>query len=222
MRQLTEGGINSILKHGKDGMVIISASRSGIEIEGKDDASLANEYEQYLSEKGLERNEETEQAFLDERNSKCDEELKNTLRESPFSFSQVYGGYKRDDMTDEYEPSFIIYAHDKGGNVLPFNTLFEFAMDMGVKYKQDSVFVQEPNNPPNFIDPRTRQQENTTSSNTVKINRQEEPFFTTTKRSKATPNRFTSDIRFENVSTITVGSLQERMRNSRKYGQIFL
>ena len=81
---------------------------------------------------------------------------------------------------------------------MKFDYLEEFALEMCRKFKQDSVYVQRPGDPPVYLD-GAGNQVNKTSSDNFKYNREKEQFYTTAKRDKSNPQRFTADIIFENM-----------------------
>ncbi|MCD8208315.1 MAG: hypothetical protein LUD72_10295 [Bacteroidales bacterium] len=70
------------------------------------------------------------------------------------SYIPVYGGYHDDEtgITDSYEPSFIVTNYDREGDVLDFDELKDFAIQMCGKYDQWCVTVKAPDDVPHFYD----------------------------------------------------------------------
>lgn len=211
---LSEASLNRMMEHGKTGMVILSANRSAIDSDNPDN-SLRPEFESWCKRKKIEEpDEEMENEWLRQRNVRADRELKRDIIEVGWSFSPVYGGYKgTDGVTDEFEPSFVVYNYDRKGNGKEnFDELKQFAIDMCGKYHQDSVYVQAPNEPPVYLNARG-EQVNDSSTLNFKFNRENEPYFTTTKRDKDNPQRFTGDIVFENMyHKLRPADYNERLR----------
>lgn len=77
------------------------------------------------------------------------------IKQSNFSYTPIYGGFKENLGTDKeaivYERSFIVYNKDKRGNNRDFDELFNLGIEMCRKYNQDSFLVQEPNDNPKYI-----------------------------------------------------------------------
>lgn len=233
MLPLAEGGVNRILAHGKDGMIIISANRSGIEsyVEGND---LSAEYKQWLSLNKESDNEENRNRFLSIRNKEAEQNLKRDLQNSPFAYSPVYGGYHGSDgVDDSFEPSFIVYCHGKrySTDKEPFEKLYNFAIELCRKYKQDSVYVQAPNEAPVWIG-QNGEKLSGISSNNFKINDFSQQYYTTINRSKRNttdmgletkPQRFTADISFSECMWRKFGpsTYFDRMKRS-QLGEVFL
>jgi hypothetical protein len=89
------------------------------------------------------------------------------------------------------------------------------------KYKQESVYVQRPGEPPVYLDCDGNQM-NSSSSDGFKFNRDQEEYFTTKSRDKSNPQRFTADIVFENLYIpLRPGTYNENMRR-RKSGEYIL
>lgn len=207
---ISEIGVNRLLSHGDNGMIIISANRSEIASDNKNN-DLTPEYEKFLKNTNVEDDEETRQMWLNDRNKRADNELKEFLRrETPYAYTATYGGYHGGDgVTDVYEPSYVVYNYDRQGNPLDFDDLRNLAIELCGRLNQDSVYVKAPNEPPVYLDANGKQV-NSSSSNDVKINRDNEMFYTTNKRDKNNAHKFTSDIRFESLLLpIGPGSLTE-------------
>lgn len=203
LRTLNESGINRILSHGKHGMIVISANRSEVYSDNPQ-CDLTPEYEQWCANNGNldPMNDKNQRLFLSQRNNECDKELRDKLKASKYAFSPVYGGYHgQDNVTDSFEPSYIVYNHVKGGGAgdhLDFNELEKFGIELAKTYKQSDVYIQRPGEAPNYIN-QNGQQSNTSSTKNFKINRENEMYYTTARRDKDHPQRFTADIRFESM-----------------------
>lgn len=225
---LSESSLNQMMDHGKTGMVIISANRSAIDSENPK-LSLRPDFEKYLESIGgydvidSDALYNEEQNWLKRRNSKADKVLKRDIIDAGYSYSPVYGGYHgQDSVQDSYEPSYVVYNYKRGdNNPGDFYELEQFAITMCKKFKQDSVYVQEPNSSPKYLD-GDGNQVNMFSSNDFKFNRDDEEFYTTVKRDKSNPQRFTADIVFENMYIpVRPADYNENMRR-RKSGEYIL
>ena len=218
--RLTEANINSIMRHGKSGMVIISANRSEVfsQNEGSD---LSKEYESWLSDTASKQTSENERKFLRLRNKKAEEGLKSDIKARGLSYTPVYGGYHGiDSVQDDLEPSYIVYAKDRNGNDVEWPDLYDFAIEMCRKYKQESVYVQAPGDAPVYVD-CDGNRVSSTSTKDFKFNRDDEMFYTTTKRDKTSPQRFTADINFESFFRRGYSSYFDLMRRG-KGGEFIL
>lgn len=215
---LSEASLNKMMEHGKTGMVIISANRSEIE-SSNPELDLTDEFEKSLEKKGGVQGIDSDAMYdemknwLKQRNARADNELKKDIRDAGFSYTPVFGGYHgRDAVVDSYEPSYVVYSYNRDGGLIKFDYLEQFAIDMCRKYKQDSVYVQRPGDPPVYLD-ADGNQVNSTSSDNFKFNRDDEEFFTTTSRDKSHPQRFTADIVFESMYiNLRPASYNENMR----------
>ena len=216
LRRIDETGINRILSHGEHGYIIISANRSEIYSDIKDN-SLLEEYLAWCAAYGKNVvDKQTMDSWLRNRNKKADSELLGQLKASKYAYTPVYGGYHgKDDVTDSFEPSYIVYCHGKKNSedYLDFDELYDFALDLAKRYKQDSVYVNKPGEAPIYVDGNGNKV-NSRESKNYKINRYTEEYFTTKNRKKRTtsdypdkngegrletpPQRFTADIQFEN------------------------
>ena len=201
---LSESSLNQMMQHGETGMVIISANRSAIDSENPK-LSLRPDFEKYVESVGgydsidSDALYDEEQNWLKRRNAKADKILRREIKNAGFSYSPVYGGYHgTDGVSDSYEPSYVVYCYNRDGELVKFDYLEEFALEMCRKFKQDSVYVQRPGDPPVYLD-GAGNQINKTSSDNFKFNREKEQFYTTAKRDKSNPQRFTADIVFENM-----------------------
>ena len=225
VRRLDEASINRILDHAKDeGIVIISANRSAV-FSSNPNCSLEDEFiEKYGPVENMSEKEfkEKESRFLQIRNAAEDRHLKQDIKNAGYSFTPVYGGYHgSDDVQDSYEPSYIVYNKKKGGETGNFEDLERFAIDMCKKYRQDSVYVQRPGEPPMYLN-ADGEKTNKDSTNKVKINREDEEYYTTASRDKNSKQRFTADFVFESAyQNLKPASLSERRRRC-STGEIIL
>lgn len=201
---LSESSLNQMMEHGKTGMIIISGNRSEIRSDNPK-LDLYKQFERSLEKKGgLESIDsdalyDEEQDWLRRRNAHADKQLKQDINNAGFSYTPVYGGYHGQDSTvDSYEPSYVVYCYDRNGQQRDFQELENLALKLCKKYSQESVYVQAPGKPPVYLD-ADGNQVNSSSSDNFKFNRNQEEFFTTTKRDKVDPQRFTADIQFESL-----------------------
>lgn len=212
---ISESSLNRMLDHGKTGMVILSACRSAVESTDPR-LDLTDEFEMDMGGRNIDSDalyDEMEE-WLRKRNAVKDKELKDDIRKSGYSFTPVYGGYHgKDDATSSYEPSYVVYNYKRGDdNPGDFYELEQFAIKMCGKYGQESVYVQEPGSAPKYLDAKGNQV-NMFSSNDFKLNRDDQEFFTTTKRDKANPKKFSADIVFESMYIqLRPASYNENMR----------
>lgn len=241
LRKIDEGGLNRIMSHGKYGFIIISANRSEIYSDyPKND--LTPQYEEWCEREGKDIfSKENMDFWLKQRNKTEDKRLLSDLMSSEYAYTPVFGGYKgKDNVTDNFEPSYIVYCHAKEDSnaYLNFQKLLEFGLSLVRKYKQDSVYVQKPNNePPIYLDGEGNKV-NSKESNDFKFNRYTEKYFTIDKRKKritndypdetgkgrleSMPQRFTADIQFESLYRKAAPSTYfNRMKRS-KVGEVFI
>ena len=217
---LSEASLNQMMEHGKTGMVIISSQVSSIE---RDDPELdlTAEFEKSLEKKGGIQSIDSDalydemQDWLRRRNAFADRQLKKDIHAAGYSYTPVFGGYKMQETGEEsHEPSYVVYCYDRKGQPCDFQQLKDFALRMCGKYKQESVYVQAPGEPPVYLD-RHGDQMNSSSSNNFKFNREGETYFTTTGRDKNSKQRFTADIVFENLYIpLRPGDYNERLRRN--------
>lgn len=223
--RLTEGGLNSIMKHGQTGMVIISSQKSQID-DSDPENSLRPEFNEYAKTLGpidSDQLYDIEKEWLRKRNAEKDGELRQDIRTAGYSYTPVYGGYHgKNSIKDEYEPSYIVYNYKQGDdNPGDFFELEAFAVDMCRKYKQESVYVQVPGDSPKYLD-RNGNQVNMFSSDKFKFNDDDQEFYTTAKREKNSPQKFTADIVFENLYIpLRPASYNEKLRRT-KQGEYIL
>lgn len=240
LRKINESGINRILSHGKHGFIIVSANRSEIYSDNPEN-DLTPEYEDWCKTENREIDDKSNMDFwLSKRNREEDERLKTQLKSSEYAFSPVFGGYKGSDgVTDNFEPSYIVYCHSKGDNkaYLNFDKLFEFGIEITKRYKQDSFYCQRPDEAPIWVG-QNGEKLNSSETKNFKVNDYQNEFFTTSKRKKRTsygykdkegnntmetpPQRFTADIQFESMYRKSGPSTYfERMKRM-KLGEVFL
>lgn len=224
---LSESSLNQMMDHGKTGMVIISSQVSSVE-RTDPKLDLTAEFEKSLKDRGLLQSIDSDavydemQEWLKKRNKAADRQLLKDIMEAGFSYTPVYGGYRMKETGEEsHEPSYVVYCFDRNGKPRDFQELKEFALKMCLKYSQESVYVQAPGEPPVYLN-YDGDQVNSSSSNNFKFNREKEEYFTTTKRSKTAPQRFTADIVFESMYIqLRPGDYNENMRR-RKSGEYIL
>lgn len=127
---------NLLDRHSKYGFIVISPCRG-------------------YSDFGINKNDKGAKEKLAQINNLRVKELISIIKQSGYSYTPVYGEFVENKGTDNeeivYERSFIIYAHDKHGNVLDVNELVEFGKALASKYNQDSFLVKVPNEPPKYI-----------------------------------------------------------------------
>lgn len=222
--KLNETSINRILKHGENGMIIISANRSSIYSENEQN-SLQKDFEKWCDKEKVDYTDVSQQKFwLKERNKQAEADLKQSLKKSPFAYSSVYGGYHgTDSVVDEFEPSYIVYCHGKNysSDYEPFDKLYAFALELCRKYKQDSVYIQPPHEAPYYVNCEGQKVSGKSSLN-FKVNDNGQEFFTTSKRKKENPHKFTADIQFENMFRGSGPSTYFDRMKRRQSGEIFL
>lgn len=214
--------LGRIEKHGADGFVILSANRSDVESSNQNN-DLTKEYFEWLQNNGAEDNHESKNKFLRKWNLIHDKELLKDILTKGYTYSTVYGGYKgSDDVIDSLEPSFVVYNHKKSSDVSDWNELYDFAIEMCRKYYQDSVYIQAPNEAPNYIDANGNKV-NASSTKNMKFNRDNEIAYTTTKRDKNNPQRFTANMVFEGkyYRPSSRHEYVDRIQRT-QYGEIFL
>lgn len=215
---LSESSLNQMMDHGKTGMIIISANRSAIDSDNPKQ-SLRPAFDKYINKMGgyeaidSDALYNEEQNWLRRRNAAADKQLLQDIKNAGYTYTPVYGGYHgSDDVQDSYEPSYVIYNYKRSNEPADFQELEALALKLCSKYHQDSVYVQRPNQPPVYLD-CDGNQVNSSSSDNFKFNRDKEQFYTTNKRDKSNPQRFTSDIVFENLYIpLRPASYNENMR----------
>ena len=224
---LSESSLNQLMQHGETGMAVISSNRSEIRSDNPR-LDLTDTFEKSMKKKGGLESIDSDALYdemrewLRRRNAFADKELKQDINSAGFSYTPVFGGYHgKDNVTDSYEPSYIVYCYDRTGQPRDFQELKDFAVKMCAKYSQDSVYVKAPGKPPVYLD-AAGNQVNSSSSDNFKFNRDDEEFYTTTKREKTNPQRFTADIQFnEMYIPLRPADYNENMRR-RKSGEYIL
>lgn len=215
---LSESSLNQMMDHGKTGMIIISGNRSAIDSDNPKQ-SLRPAFDKYINKMGgyeaidSDALYNEEQSWLKRRNAAADKQLLQDIKNAGYTYTPVYGGYHgSDDVQDSYEPSYVVYNYKRSNEPADFQELEALALKLCSKYHQDSVYVQRPNQPPVYLD-CDGNQVNSSSSDNFKFNRDKEQFYTTNKRDKSNPQRFTSDIVFENLYIpLRPASYNENMR----------
>lgn len=233
LRRIDEGGLNRIMHHGRHGFIVISANRSEIYSSNKE-LDLTPSYLEWCKENNTDAaDKDNMDRWLRNRNKTADAKLLAELKGSPFAFTPVYGGYHgSDDVSDSFEPSYIVYCHGKQSSeqYYPWKKLYDFALELTKKYGQDAVYVQAPNEAPIYVDMNGNKSNNNESKN-FKFNDMTQMFFTTAKREKRTtgmhgldtqPQRFTADIQFESMYRNAGASTYFDRMKRRKLGEIFI
>ena len=165
--QLTEARIDRILHYAeKYGMIVISAYSSAIASDNPDN-DLQTDYEEWCDEEHFNRNSAvSKQSWLNGRNKLASESLRLAIKESPFEYSSIYDYHKDSPLyepmydylreADLLVPSFIVYSLGRSSTihkpVIQFDELYNFAIELCKKYKQDSVYIQPPNQAPFYVD----------------------------------------------------------------------
>lgn len=121
-------------------------------------------------------------------------QLASDIKSAGYSYMPVYGGYIEDDNGEVLEASFVIFNYDNRGNSGDFEDLKSFAIEMCSKYNQDSILICEPGSVPTYYN-RNGQivSDPSKSSDKVKVNDKNEPYFTKFKNKS---KQFTYDIAF--------------------------
>ena len=92
--------------------------------------------------------------------------MRLAIKESPFEYSSIYDYHKDSPLyepmydylreADLLVPSFIVYSLGRSSTihkpVIQFDELYNFAVELCKKYKQDSVYIQPPNQAPFYVD----------------------------------------------------------------------
>ena len=184
---LSESSVNKMLDHGKTGMIMVSACKSEID-DTNPELSLRPAFDKYVESQGGYESIDSdalydeEQNWLTKRNKAADEELEKDIKDAGFSYSKTYGEYK-----GEYEPSYAVYCYNRDGGLVKFDYLRQFGLGMCKKYKQESILVQGPGDPPEYLDGNGNHVDIPLTGG-VKINRENEPFKTHPDRKKTGPS----------------------------------
>lgn len=236
LRRIDEGGLNRIMYHGRYGFVVVLANRSEIHSDNKN-IDLTDDYKEWCESEHVDPTEKKNMDFwLRQRNKIEDKKLHDELKASVYAFTPVYGGYHgTDDVVDSFEPSYIIYNHAKNSSkeYMNWDDLFNFALQLCKDYKQDSVYVQGPDQAPIYVN-GDGVKVNDKESKNFKFNDETQEFFTTAKREKRDkddghgkmikPQRFTADIQFESkypYYKAGPSTYFDRMKR-RKCGEVFV
>lgn len=136
---LNEVNARSLIdRHSKDGYVIVSPCRSGIDF-------------------GLDPSNEAQRNKLNQINNERIKKMVSLIQSSKYSYTPTYGGFIENQGSENeevvHERSFVIYNYDKKGNIGDFNELKEFALELGKKFNQDSVLVKAPDGKPEYLKP---------------------------------------------------------------------
>lgn len=215
-KKFTESSLSRLDYHMKHGFVIVSTNKSSI------DYTLEDEYTDWCNYHNFDKDDENSKAvFLKHRNLESDKELMTYLRssENKFSFTPINGGYRDiEGNTDSFEPSFIIYNSYKNYRDQDYEKswkdLYNLALDICKEYHQDSVYIQEPDEAPRYINSEG-DTVSARSSKRMKYNDITQEYFSTINRygtsrgNKKPVRRFTADISF-NENAPTINRLVER------------
>lgn len=85
-----------------------------------------------------------------DENDMCAKDMYSAIRNSGFCFIPAFGGFSEIDVkTGEqvnytYHTLAIILCHDRENKEIPFQRLYDFALNLGKKYEQESVFIKAP------------------------------------------------------------------------------
>lgn len=136
MVAITEANAKKLLdKHTKSGYIIVSASRGG------------NDF-------GLDTSNQSDLMKLNQINNERTKNLYKDIITNNLSFTPIFGGYVENKGTSDeeyvYEKSFIIYAKDRQGKTVPFDTLEKFGKSICEKYNQDEILVCPPDGKPHY------------------------------------------------------------------------
>ena len=217
-KRFTESSLSRLDYHIRHGFVIVSTNKSNI------DSTLEDEYFDWCKHHNFNEDDDySESIFLKYRNLESDRELMSYLRssENKFSFTPINGGYRDvKGNTDSFEPSFIIYNSYKNNNGQDYEKswedLYSLALDICKEYHQDSVYIQEPDKAPRYVNSKG-DTVSTRSSRRIKYNDMNQEYFSTINRygasrgGKKPVKRFTADISFDE-SVPTIDRLVEKNR----------
>lgn len=90
-------------------------------------------------------------------NEQNTQKMYELIRNSEFRFIPAFGGFvetnnetgeKKDNVDEKIA---IILCFDRQGKEIPFERLYKFAFDLGVRFEQDSVLIKAPNDNPKYI-----------------------------------------------------------------------
>lgn len=164
-----------------------------------------------------------------EENNKNTKSLIADLKKSNYGYFPVYGGYRgTDNMIDTFEPSFIVFNHNKYGEQCEFSDLKLLAIMLCGKYGQDSVMIKEPNSRPYYIN-REGDIVGKAVDDNVELNNPNNEYYTSLIKSKnldyQNPNRlkrFSYNMEFECYANPNPNTLNELRRRGEGYGEIML
>lgn len=137
MVSINEVNAKSLInRHTKDGYIIVSPCRGAQEF-------------------GLDPNNPSDMRKLHQINNQRVRRFIEQIKATDYSYTPVYGGFIERENTPNpehvYERSFIIYNHDRKGNVKDFDELYKLGMEWCKEYNQDSILVQAPGEYPKYI-----------------------------------------------------------------------
>ncbi len=140
-------------------------------------------------------------------NKRRTKNLASDIKNAGYSYMPVYGGYIEDKNGEVLEASFVIFNYDNRGNSGDFEDLKSFAIEMCGKYNQDSILICEPGNVPMYYNRNGDiVSDPSKSSNKVKVNDKNEPYFTKFKNKS---KQFTYDIAFPDGDDELTSSLAQ-------------
>lgn len=120
---LTEASLSHILRKDKyaEGYVIVSACRGSWSGDEEENRRINNEKKR---------------------------ELAHDAKAAGFGYIPVFGGYVEKkgtpDEQDVFESSLMVFPRDTDGSPVPFERLKEWAVDEGIKFRQEVVLIKEP------------------------------------------------------------------------------
>ena len=126
-----------ISRHSKGGYIVISPCRGG------------NDFKNMINP-----NQSPTQQIAAINNQRINEMI-FIIKRSGYSYTPVYGGFIEnlgsDNEANVYERSFVIYNHDKNGNIGDFRNLYNLGIQLAKKFNQDSFLCQAPNENPKYV-----------------------------------------------------------------------
>ena len=134
LNPLTESTLSRVLHgHNGSGYVIISPCRDKSNLE---------------SDLGRELTDEEYKDIIEDRIIR----FKNDLMRLGYSYIHAYGGYKEEGSDNiSYEKSFIVYPFSRKGEQEDYEVFFKDMLDLGKKYKQDSILRKHPDENAKYV-----------------------------------------------------------------------
>lgn len=86
------------------------------------------------------------------RNANKTQQLISKIRKSGFAYLPVYGGMHDPNRMrdDNFEPSFIIFAHKTDGQPVSFAQIYELGLQLCKDFEQSSIYVSAPRQHPHY------------------------------------------------------------------------